>query len=135
MNRMKRLNHGYITVKFEHLTDLQEPEVAVNEMRKIAEYLYSDEYFKINEDAIMHRIKCLVNELMPIDYERFGDIHRANVDPNIYLTFDRAYKYFIDNCFEISLGPSTTAKNVKNFKDTVLFYNYSLPDKNYTNVV
>ena len=79
----------------------------------------------------MNRIKCLVDELMPGNYGRFGDIHRTKADPDIYLTFDRAYKYFIDNCFEISLGPSTSVEDVEKFEQTVLFYHYSLPDKNY----
>ena len=35
MDRMTELNHEYVTVKFENLTDLEQPEVAINEMRKI----------------------------------------------------------------------------------------------------
>ena len=66
---------------------------------------------------IMNKIRCLVNELMPIDYGRFEKVHRAKMDPKEYLTWNTAYDYFVNNC----------SRNESKKFQKMAISNYSLP--------
>ena len=98
------------------------------EMNKIAKYLFNDKYYKENEEMITNKIKCLVEELMPNDYDRFGTIHRQKQDSEQYLTYDRGYEYFINNCIDIEKISCHALYRLKQAQE-IDIYNYSIPDQ------
>lgn len=102
MELFEKYNFDYIVVKFESLLNLShDSKIAINEMNKMLIYLYNDEYYTKNRITLTQRMKCIFNQLINNNYQRFGKMHRTKPDPNIHVTFEMAFKFVIDNYLDI----------------------------------
>ena len=127
MERMKEYGYDYIVVKYENLIDLKHPETQKNEMNKMLKYLYSDDGYQRNEEIFNQRMDCLFPDLMEMDYQRMGSMHRKKANETEHVTMDMAYQYLMDE----HLDKMCNAWEI--LKEKAMFYGYSiLPGLNCT---
>ena len=87
MDTLDRNNFDFVVVKFENLFG----ENAVDEMDKMAKFLFSDKYYNDHIDELSLRMQCVAKQLIPANYGRFGKMHRAKANTFEHVTFEYAF--------------------------------------------
>jgi len=92
----------YVVMKYENIIS-KDIQMAMDEIRKVLRFLYSDNYYAKMEDTFTERMQCIFGQfgLMWNDIGRFGTMHRKPANASIHLTFDVAYQYLIEEHLEV----------------------------------
>jgi len=111
---------GYHVVKYENVIERSNTTVAVEEIRKVVRYLFSDSFYEQMAAELQDRMECAVGSLMRADYGRLGRMHRKAANESVHLTFDVAYQFLREQHPEVLC----TAWN--HIKEVAVRYSYRM---------
>eukprot|EP01083_Nonionella_stella_P029064 80084_1 len=74
MMQFEKMNKSFLVIKFENIVH-PNMNIRSNELLKLAKYVYSEQYFKDNQDLLKYRIQCIWN-ISQTDH-RMESIHRS----------------------------------------------------------
>ena len=123
MDIMQRHNMtNYIVIEYKRLINLNRPRIALNEMNKMIQFLYRNEYYQEMKDILHIKMQCIIDHLMPMNYQRFGIIHRPKGNASIHLTRNYAYQ----KLDEYDAG--FICNEWDRIKQAAMTYNFSVPN-------